>query len=58
MHHRVFLPLHSIAVVMNSSAEPSQFPQNRGELYLQAMNLRSLKQFDEALGVLERLQLL
>jgi tetratricopeptide (TPR) repeat protein len=41
---------------MNSSAEPSQFPQNRGELYLQAMNLRLLKQFDEALGVLERLQ--
>src|ERR1700690_396149 len=41
---------------MNSSAEPSQFPQNRGELYLQAMNLRLLNQFDEALGVLERLQ--
>jgi len=42
---------------MNSSAELlSQFPQNRGELYLQAMNLRLLRQFDEALGVLERLQ--
>jgi tetratricopeptide (TPR) repeat protein len=41
---------------MNSSAERSQFPQNRGELYLQAMNLRLLKKFDEALGVLERLQ--
>src|SRR6202041_3538839 len=43
---------------MNSSAEMSQLPQNRGELYLQAMNLRLLNQFDEALGVLERLQLL
>src|SRR3984957_12711627 len=41
---------------MNSSAELPQFPQNRGELYLQAMNLRLLNQFDEALGVLERLQ--
>src|SRR6202034_4894753 len=41
---------------MNSSAEPSQFPHNRGELYLQAMNLRLLKQFDEALRALERLQ--
>src|SRR5580693_7323388 len=42
---------------MNSSAEPlSQFPQNRGELYLQAMNLRLLNHFDEALSVLERLQ--
>ena len=46
-----------IAVVMNSSAELlSQFPQNRGELYRQAMNLRLLNHFDEALGVLERLQ--
>ncbi len=44
-------------VVMSSSAELlSQFPQNRGELYLQAMNLRLLNHFDEALGVLERLQ--
>ena len=42
---------------MNSSAELlSQFPQNRGELYLQAVNLRLLNHFDEALGVLERLQ--
>jgi tetratricopeptide (TPR) repeat protein len=42
---------------MNSSADlPSQFPQSRGELYLQAMNLRLLNHFDEALGVLERLQ--
>ena len=42
---------------MNSSAELlSQFPQKRAELYLQAMNLRLLNQFDEALGVLERLQ--
>jgi tetratricopeptide (TPR) repeat protein len=42
---------------MNSSAELlSQFPQNRGELYLQAMNLRLVNRFDEALGVLERLQ--
>jgi tetratricopeptide (TPR) repeat protein len=42
---------------MSSSAELlSQFPQNRGELYLQAMNLRLLNHFDEALGVLERLQ--
>jgi tetratricopeptide (TPR) repeat protein len=42
---------------MNSSAElPSKFTQNRGELYLQAMNLRLLNHFDEALGVLERLQ--
>lgn len=42
---------------MNSSVEPlSQFPQNRGELYLQAINLRLLNHFDEALGVLERLQ--
>jgi tetratricopeptide (TPR) repeat protein len=42
---------------MNSSAELlSQFPQNRGELYLQAMNLRLGCRFDEALGVLERLQ--
>jgi tetratricopeptide (TPR) repeat protein len=42
---------------MNSSAELlSQFPQNRGELYLQAMNLRLGCRYDEALGVLERLQ--
>jgi tetratricopeptide (TPR) repeat protein len=42
---------------MNSSADLlSQFPQNRGELFLQAMNLRLSKRFDEALGVLERLQ--
>jgi tetratricopeptide (TPR) repeat protein len=41
---------------MSSSAELSQFPQNRGELYLQAMNLRLLNHFDEALGVLQRLQ--
>jgi tetratricopeptide (TPR) repeat protein len=42
---------------MSSSAELlSQFSQNRGELYLQAMNLRLLNHFDEALGVLERLQ--
>ena len=42
---------------MNSSAELlSQFPQNRDELYLQAMNLRFLSRFNEALGVLERLQ--
>ena len=52
------LPLSlSDSVVMNSSAELlSQFPQNRGELYLQAMNLRSGRRFEEALGVLERLQ--
>ncbi len=42
---------------MNSSAELlSQFPRNRGELYLQAMNLRLACRLDEALGVLERLQ--
>src|SRR5580658_8387585 len=42
---------------MNSSAELlSQFPQNRSELYLQAMNLRLGCRFDEALGVLRRLQ--
>ena len=42
---------------MSSSAELlSQFPQNRRELYLQAMSLRLLNHFDEALGVLERLQ--
>jgi tetratricopeptide (TPR) repeat protein len=42
---------------MNSSAELlSQFPQNRGELYLQAVKLRLSNHFDEALGVLERLQ--
>jgi tetratricopeptide (TPR) repeat protein len=46
-----------IPLVMSSSAELlSQFPQNRGELYRQAMNLRLLNHFDEALGVLERLQ--
>ena len=42
---------------MNSSAElSSQLSQNRGELYLQAMNLRLLNHFDAALGVLEQLQ--
>jgi tetratricopeptide (TPR) repeat protein len=41
---------------MNSSAEKSQDPHNGGELYLQALNLRLLNQFDEALSVLERLQ--
>jgi tetratricopeptide (TPR) repeat protein len=42
---------------MSSSAELlSQFPQNRSELYLQAMNLRLGCRFDAALGVLERLQ--
>ncbi|MGA7120503.1 MAG: sulfotransferase [Polyangiaceae bacterium] len=42
---------------MNSSAElPSKFARNRGELYLQAVNLRLRNHFDEALGVLERLQ--
>jgi tetratricopeptide (TPR) repeat protein len=42
---------------MNSVAELlPQFLQNRGELYVQAMNLRLLNHFDEALGVLERLQ--
>jgi tetratricopeptide (TPR) repeat protein len=42
---------------MNSSAELlPQFPQNRGQLYRQAMNLRMLNHFDEALDVLERLQ--
>jgi tetratricopeptide (TPR) repeat protein len=52
-----FLAPSLIALVMSSSAELlSQFPQNRGELYLQAMNLRLLNHFDEALGVLERLQ--
>jgi tetratricopeptide (TPR) repeat protein len=34
----------------------SEFPENRDALYLQAMNLRFLNRFDEALGVLERLQ--
>lgn len=34
----------------------AHFGGDRGELYLQAMNLRLLKHFDEALGVLERLQ--
>jgi tetratricopeptide (TPR) repeat protein len=34
----------------------SQFPENRDVLYLQAMNLRFLNRFDEALGMLERLQ--
>ena len=34
----------------------SQFPENRDALYLQAMNLRFLNRFEEALGVLERLQ--
>jgi tetratricopeptide (TPR) repeat protein len=34
----------------------SQFPENRDALYLQAMNLRFLNRFDDALEVLERLQ--
>jgi tetratricopeptide (TPR) repeat protein len=34
----------------------SQFPENRDARYLQAMNLRFLNRFDEALSVLERLQ--
>jgi tetratricopeptide (TPR) repeat protein len=34
----------------------SQFPENRDMLYLQAMNLRFLNRFDEALAVLGRLQ--
>jgi tetratricopeptide (TPR) repeat protein len=34
----------------------SEFPENRDTLYLQAMNLRFLNRFDEALRVLERLQ--
>jgi tetratricopeptide (TPR) repeat protein len=34
----------------------SQLPENRDVLYLQAMNLRFLSRFSEALGVLERLQ--
>jgi tetratricopeptide (TPR) repeat protein len=34
----------------------AQFPENRDALYLQAMNLRFLNRFNEALGVLERLQ--
>ena len=33
-----------------------QVPENRDLLYLQALNLRFLNRFDEALGVLERLQ--
>ena len=42
---------------MSSSAElPSQIPQNRAELYAQAMNLRLLNDFDQALLVLNRLQ--
>jgi tetratricopeptide (TPR) repeat protein len=42
---------------MNLSAElPSRFPQNPGELYQQAIDLRLLRRFDEALGVLELLQ--
>ena len=42
---------------MNSSAELlPQFPQARDELYLQAMNLRLGRRFDEALGVLQRLE--
>ena len=35
---------------------PSQFPQKRAELHLQAVNLRLGCRYDEALGVLERLQ--
>ena len=34
----------------------SALPENRDALYLQAMNLRFVSRFDEALGVLERLQ--
>ena len=34
----------------------SELPENRDALYLQAMNLRFLNRFEEALGVLERLQ--
>jgi tetratricopeptide (TPR) repeat protein len=34
----------------------SAFPENRDALYLQAMSLRFVSRFDEALGVLERLQ--
>ena len=34
----------------------AQFPENRDALYLQAMNLRYLSRFEEALAVLERLQ--
>ena len=34
----------------------SQFPENRDLLYLQAMNLRFLSRFQEALAVLEKLQ--
>jgi len=34
----------------------SQFPENRDLMYLQVLNLRFLNRFDEALGVLERLQ--
>lgn len=42
---------------MSSPAElPSQFKQNRDELYLEAMNLRIARRFDEALVVLTRLQ--
>ncbi|MGB6306912.1 MAG: sulfotransferase [Steroidobacteraceae bacterium] len=42
---------------MSSSAELlSPLPQNRGELYRQAVNLRLLNHVDEALDVLERLQ--
>ena len=34
----------------------AQFPENRDALYLQAMSLRFLNRFNEALGVLDRLQ--
>src|SRR5580698_3621924 len=34
----------------------SQFPENRDLLYLEAMNLRFLSRFQEALAVLEKLQ--
>src|SRR5579859_2419423 len=34
----------------------SEFPEDRDALYLQAMNLRFLNRFEEALTVLERLQ--
>jgi tetratricopeptide (TPR) repeat protein len=42
---------------MNSPADLlSPFLQNRSELYQHAINLRSASRFDDALGVLERLQ--
>jgi tetratricopeptide (TPR) repeat protein len=41
---------------MSSLAADDPLPQNRDALYQQAMKLRSLSRFDEALGVLERLE--